>query len=381
MSTSRRRGNREGSTPVLRKDGRWQINVRYVDSEGLWKRQTVYGKTAVEAREKAQDVRDRIKAQQPVKDQKVTVGVFAEAWIGSTLKASDRKATTKAMYATVTRKHVVASKLGAVTLDKLKASHIEAWIVELRERGLSQSTVRSAYTILRSILDAAVRDEAITKNPAVAIKRPKVDAKEAAYLTKAQIDALMVEAQSTRYAELFDFLSNTGLRRGEALALKWSDVDFTKDEIRIRGTLARIDGALTVTEPKTGKSKRRLHINEKARQALKTVEVRQKRERLKAGSVWTQTGYVFTTQTGQPCDPRSALRAIQAAAKRAELPGVGLHTLRHSGATIMIENGVPLKVVSELWGHSSIAITGDVYAHVTPKAGADAMDVLGKALA
>ena len=97
--------------------------------------------------------------------------------------------------------------------------------------------------------------------------------------------------------------------------------------------------------------------------------------------MWPQTGYVFTTQTGQPCDPRSALRAIQAAAKRAELPGVGLHTLRHSGATIMIENGVPLKVVSELWGHSSIAITGDVYAHVTPKAGADAMDVLGKALA
>lgn len=379
MSTSRRRGNNEGSNPVQRKDGRWQIAIRYREGD-LPKRLTVTGKTAAEAREKAKTVRERLDASLPAKDRKVTVSRFAEEWMDSTLKASDRKATTKAMYSTLAKKHIVASKIGPISLDKLRPSHIEAWIVELRERELSQSTVRSAYTILRSILDAAVRDEAITKNPAVAIKRPKVDRKEAAYLTRPQIDEVMLAAESTRYAELFILLAHTGLRRGEALALKWTDVDFEKDEIHVRGTLARIDGALTVSDPKTGKSRRKFHISEHARGALKAVEVRQKRERLKAGSVWTQTGFVFTTQTGQPCDPRSALRAFQKAAERAGLSGVGLHTLRHSGATILIESGVPLKVVSELWGHSSIAITGDVYAHVTPKAGVDAMDVLGRAL-
>ena len=99
------------------------------------------------------------------------------------------------------------------------------------------------------------------------------------------------------------------------------------------------------------------------------------------GSAWVQTPYVFTTETGQPCDPRNALWALKVAARRAELPAsIGLHTLRHSAATVMIENGVPLKVVSEILGHFSVSITGDIYAHACPDVSAQAMDALGVAL-
>lgn len=130
MSTSKRRGNREGSNPVQRKDGRWQVHIRYTDEHGLGKRTTVYGRTASEAREKSDEVRDRLRAHLPVQDRKVTLGAFATDWIGSTLAASDRKATTKAMYAAVTRKHIVGAAIGTTSLGNLKPSHVEAWNVE-----------------------------------------------------------------------------------------------------------------------------------------------------------------------------------------------------------------------------------------------------------
>ena len=382
MSTPKkreRRANGEGSKPVQRKDGRWQVGIRYT-VDGIAKRTTVTGRTATEAREKATEVRGRLKAHLPAKDRKVTLAAFTTDWIGSTLAASDRKATTKAMYAAIAKKHIVGAPIGTTPLDKLKPSHVEAWTVELRKRGLSESTIRSAYTILRAILDTAVRDEALAKNPAAAVTRPKVTRKEAPHLTTAQVGTLLEEAESSRYALLFELLVNTGLRRGEALALTRSDVDFAKRLIRVRGTLARVDGELVVTEPKTAKSRWVIHMSPAAERVLKAVSLRQKEDRLRAGSVWVSTGYIFTTETGEPCDPRNALRALKVAADRAGLPGVGLHTLRHSAATVMLEKGVPLKVVSEILGHTSVSITGDIYGHVSPDVSAQAMDALGDAL-
>ena len=266
-------------------------------------------------------------------------------------------------------------------MDRLKPSHVEAWKVELANRGLAESTVRTAYTVLRAVLDTAVRDDALARNPAAAVARPKVTTKEAAFLSPAQVRVLLSEAASSRYASLFELLVNTGLRRGEALALTWSDVDFDRQLIRVRGTLARVEGELTVTEPKTAKSRRVIHLSPTTERVLRAVRLAQKEDRLRAGSAWVQTPYVFTTETGEPCDPRNALRALKSAAKRAELPlGVGLHTLRHTAATVMIENNVSLKVVSELLGHFSVSITGDIYAHVSPDVSAQAMEALGAAI-
>jgi integrase len=176
-------------------------------------------------------------------------------------------------------------------------------------------------------------------------------------------------------------LVNTGLRRGEALALQWSDVDLKASTLRVRGTLARVNGKLEVTEPKTTKSKRVVPLSEVAVQTLLALRSEQAQERLGAGSRWHQTGFVFVTEFGEPCEPRNALRAFKAATKRAGLPSsVGLHTLRHSAASVMMATGVPLKIVSDILGHASVAITGDIYGHVSPDVSREAAAKLAAAL-
>jgi integrase len=145
------------------------------------------------------------------------------------------------------RTHIVGSRIGARPLDKLRLSHIDVWKVELKDRGLAESSIRSAYTVLRAVLDTAVRDKAIAHNPAHAV-RPKVTTNETAYMTPEQMRLLLAAAEGSRYAPLFRLLVNSGLRRREALALHWSDIDLDTKLLRVRGTLARVDGELVVTE-------------------------------------------------------------------------------------------------------------------------------------
>ena len=353
-----------------------------MDEDGSSRRHTVYGNTAKEARDKAAEVRARLRANLPAKDRKITLGEFTAEWIDSSLEASDRKATTKNLYGTMARTHIIGAKIGAKPLDKLRPSHIDAWMVELKGRGLAESSIRTAYTVLRAVLDTAVRDKAIAQNQAQAVRRPKVTGKEAAYLTPDQVRSLLVAAEGSRYAPLFALLVNSGLRRGEALALHWSDIDFGAKLLRVRGTLARVDGELVVTETKTAKSRRVIPLSPTAEKVLRDMRTKQMAERLRAGAMWQPTPYAFTTELGEPCDPRNALRALKAAAKRANLPSmVGLHTLRHSAASVMLSAGVPLKVVSEIFGHASVAITGDVYGHVSPDVSREALTRLSDALA
>jgi integrase len=203
-----------------------------------------------------------------------------------------------------------------------------------------------------------------------------VTAREAAYLAPDQVRSLLLVAKSSRYAPLFELLVNTGLRRGEALALHWFDIDFDEKLLRVRGTLARVAGELVVTETKTPRDPPL-----PAAELPRDVRANQRIERLRAGSMWQPTPYVFTTELGERCDPPNALRALKAAAKRAGLPSsVGLHTLRHSAASVMLSAGVPLKVVSEVFGHASVAITGDIYGHVSPEVSREALTRLSDAL-
>ena len=150
---------------MQRKDGRWQILIRHTDAYGVRKRVTVTGKTAKESRQKAEEVRARLKKQLPARDTRQLVDQYAETWIKTTLANSDRKTSTKSMYAAVARHHIIGSQLGATPMHRVRPSAVDGWLAELRRKGLSDSTRRNAYTILRAVFDAAVKDRELADNP------------------------------------------------------------------------------------------------------------------------------------------------------------------------------------------------------------------------
>lgn len=375
-----RRAKGEGT--IFQRNGRWVARLVYEDPlTGLRKHTQVSGKTKAEASKKLREMRERVAGGSPARDDGMPFEKFAQHWLDTTLPASDRKQSTKTLYAGLTRTHIIGSDLGRLPMSRLRPSSVERFVMQLRQAGKSDSTVRQVYTIARAIGDAAVRDGHLARNPVAAVKRPSVrSTREAAYLTPTQVSALINAAEKSRYQPLFVLLVNTGMRRGEALALKWADVDLTNESLRVRGTLAREGGELIVTEAKTKRSHRTLPLSAVTLSVLRSLKARQASDRLRAGNKWIASGYVFTTELGEPCDPRNALRALKVAAKTAGLSSVGLHTLRHSAASTMLSSGVPLKVVSEILGHSGISITADVYGHVSPEVSRSAIDVLASAL-
>lgn len=392
-----KRANSEGSIYRRASDGRYTAALTWTDPDtGLTRRAAYYGKTRAEVRAKLDAAADRRHQDLPVKDATTTVAAWAQEWMQTALPASSRKATTKQLYGHLIRNHILPTAIGRRRLDQLRPSHIDAFVLELGRRGkrrpnprrvadepqgLSEATVQRVFYVLRLILDGAVRDGLIAKNPAAVIKPPAISRTEARFMSTAEVAQLLEAAQGTRYAPLLTFIAGTGARKGEALALAWRNVDFDRREVRIVATLSRIGTQLVITSPKTARSRRVLPLSAPMAAMLRQVAANQDAERARARNLWTESGLVFTSETGAALDPSNVLRAMRAAAAKAGLDHVTVHTLRHSAATAMLEAGVHLKAVSELLGHSDIRITGDVYGHVSSEVARAAMDSLSEHLA
>jgi len=200
-------------------------------------------------------------------------------------------------------------------------SDVDQLLVAKREQGLSDSTVRLIYTVLRRALDYAVRDGLVRRNVATAIDRPTVAHREAAVLSPAKAQALLEAARGQRLYALFAVAMAVGLRRGEALALRWSDVGLDAGTLRVSRTLSRTAAGLVFTEPKTARSRRTIPLPAALVEELRGHGTRQLAERLAAGSLWRDHDLVFPRLTGTPLDPRNALRALTTTAARAGLDG------------------------------------------------------------
>jgi integrase len=374
-----RNANGEGSIYQWKRNGQpdgYKGAISYRDEHGDTKRYVAYGRTRQQVRDKLDAARDRLKAGAPVKDADRTVADWLAQWRATSLAVSDRKKSTRELYATLCRKHLEPVPFGAVTLDRLRPSDVEALVLALRGKGLSDSTIRQVYTIARAALDGAVRDGLISRNPAAAVKRPGIQRREARHLEAADVVALLKAAESSRYHAALVLIAATGLRKGECLALRWDGDVLNLDEgwLKVRETLGRVGNELVFSDPKTPRARRTVPLSPAVVAMLRRHRVEQKAERLRAGDQWRDSGLVFTTEFGGPVDPRNLLRVVEAAAQTARVEGVGVHTLRHSVAVGWLEAGVHIKAVADLLGHSSISITGDIYGHTTDVAARGAVD-------
>jgi integrase len=368
VTATRRRDNGEGSIYRRRSDQLWVGALTYTNDQGKRRQRVVAsGRRKSDVAAKLKEAQRRLDADEPIKDARVTVAMFVEDWIRKALPASGRKPTTVENYTIIARTHLTPPPFGALTLDRLRPSDVEALLVGKRAAGLSDSTVRLIYTVTRSMLDIAVRDSLVRRNAAATVKRPTIKRSEARYLTLGEVGRLLEVARGDRLEPLIVLMLGTGLRRGEALALHWSDVDLPAGHVRVRWTLSRVDRQLMFDEPKTERSRRFVPLPSPVADVLKRHRAAQVAEQL-AAPVWTpwdeHPDLVFPTQIGTPTDPRNALRAFDSIAKRAGLQGAHLHTLRHSAASALIASGAHIKVIQELLGHSSFGITADIYSHV-----------------
>ncbi|MDF3342104.1 site-specific integrase [Mycolicibacterium septicum] len=375
-----RRADGEGSYRQ-RPNGLWEAATRYTTPGGQRKRLSVYGKTRAEARGKLNDARKRLAEGAPPRDDKQTVGTWLATWRTTALPASSRKATTQELYAGLCRKHLEGdANLAGLPLDQIRPTHIEALVLRLRGKGLSDSTVRQVYTVLRAALDIAVRDGLLAANPAAKVKRPAVAPREARYLSTDDVRRLLSHLDGLRYRLAVLVLATTGMRRGEVAGLRWFDVDLDKGELTVAGIVVRVAGALTWTAPKADRSRRRIPLTAGLVTELKAHRKKQVVERLHAGDQWLETGAIFATEAGGWVDPRNLLRTVEIAGAKAGIEDVGAHTLRHSAAVGWLESGVHIKAAADLLGHASISITGDLYGHTSDDAARAAVKGLGDAL-
>jgi len=248
-----------------------------------------------------------------------------------------------------------------------------------KRRPLSVTTANHARTVLGTALQDAVRDGLIPNNPAQLARPLPAERREVTPLTMEQLDTILAHVRPTRWYPLYLLAARLGMRQGEILALTWDDVDLDARTLTIRHTLGRTRDGWSLQPPKTPRSRRTLPLSATVVAALEEHRERQGLERLYAGKAWMKRlpwALVFRDEHGRPENPRWLLATFQAQLATLGLPKQRFHDLRHAAASHLLARGVDLKIVQDTLGHSTIAITADIYSHVDLATMRDALERL-----
>ena len=251
-------------------------------------------------------------------------------------------------------------------LDGGRVDRIEA---KKKPKGLAPKTVRNIHQMIGSAYNLAMEQKLVSKNPTQGCALPKVEHKEMKTLTSDQLSTFFQEARDSGVYELYYLDLATGLRRGELLGLKWTDVDLDRGVLKIQRAISRQNGKVVEAPLKTKNAYRTLPLSADAISVLKM-------QKCKVGN----SEWVFPSPTGGPMSPDSVLHMLQRVLKRAGLPRIRFHDLRHTFATMALQNGVDVKTVSSMLGHYSAGFTLDTYAHVTTDAQLKAAQTMGSIL-
>jgi integrase len=359
-----RRGPNEGSIHE-RWDGRWAGSVHIGYEDGKRVRKHVMGHSRKEVADKLALLMRAHAEKRPIPSQREKLGLFLRRWLDEVAKPTLRASTYKS-YDDIMRLHLIPG-LGHIALAKLAPADVQAFLNRKSASGLSPRRVQYIHAVLRRALVTAERWGMVSRNVAKLVDPPRVTKHEITPLAPEQAKRLIDAAQSDRYQALYVAALGTGLRQGELLGLRWDDVDLDAGRLRVRHTLARVDGSLVLLEPKTERSRRTVVLPETVITALRAHRTRQLMERLVAGSRWVDSGHVFATTIGTPIEAAAVTRAFHRALARAALPHSRFHDLRHATATFLLAQGMTLEDVKYLLGHSSITLTSNTYGHVLEK--------------
>ncbi|MFP6594671.1 MAG: tyrosine-type recombinase/integrase [Dehalococcoidia bacterium] len=377
----KRRGNREGSLWQRRSDGRW---CGAITVEG--KRRYVYAKTRQAAAEKLtallKDAQDGL----PAVGQRETVGTFAERWLDA--KRPSIKASTHRRYSTLLRVNVLPT-LANVSLARLTPGHLQRLYAERSAAGRGPQTITHIHRVLHGMLKDATRWGSVVRNVATLVSPPAIPYREMEVLDAEQARDFLKSTSDTNLEALWRLALGTGLRIGEIMALRWPEVDLGKQgdsdnsQVRVIATLDRYKGGYSLTEPKSAKSRRTVHLPDSVTDALRRHRARQDADRLESGQSRDDEGFVFVNSRGGPLNSTNlARRVFKPLLLEAGLPpSLTIHSLRHTAITFALSRGVAPTDVAAMAGHSSVVVTLTRYGHALPDAPRRAVDAIEAVMA
>jgi integrase len=412
-----KRGQNEGSI-FQRRDGRWVSIVNQGWHNGKRVRKSYYGATRKEVQDQLTRALSDIQKGLPVVSDKQTLGKHLAWWLEEVVSRKNRPSTYRS-YEQLVRLHIEPA-LGNSRLSKLSTQQVRTFLNAKQDSGLSSRTVQYLHAVLRKSLNVALKDQIVIRNVAALVDPPRVVAKEVQPLTPDEARRFLEAVQADRLQTLITVAVSLGLRQGEALALRWQDVDFEAGTLRVRYALQRVprkkatscgkvnsvDGnrcpegpkppsEIHLVEPKSKKSRRTIDLPQVTLSALASHQMRQAEEHSLAGSRWAvpmvhregrlepAEDFVFTTGIGTPLDGRNVTKRFQRLLKKAGIPRHRFHDLRHTAATLLAVQGVHPKAIQSILGWEQLAMVAR-YAHCMDEMRKDAatkMDAILKPVA
>jgi integrase len=368
----KRRGNREGSI-FKRADGRWcaQISIQ-------GRRLTKYAGTRAECREWIKETLAQVDQGLTLAAAKITVSALLDRWL-ETAKPSLAHQTWQAY-----ERHVrlyIRPAIGHIRLQDLRPDHIQTLYTRKTEDGLAPRSVRALHQVLHRALSVAIKWGLLARNPSNGVDLPRIKPGEVRVLDPNEVETFLEAAQGQRLEPLFRLAIGTGLRQGELLGLQWRDLDWERRTLRIQRQLQRIIGeGRQFVDLKSASARRSVALGAMTIADLRRHRKHQLEERLFVGRKWQDTDLMFTTMHGGPLDAGYVRRIFKALVASIERPDMRFHDLRHTAATLMLQQGVHPKVVQERLGHAKISMTLDIYSHVLPSMQEEAAELIDDVL-
>lgn len=374
--SARRRSNGEGSI-YQRKDGRWEGSAYFLTASGMQKRKSFYGKTRAEVYAKLTEAKAQAERGIPVSEKVWRLGEYLDYWLANIIQSSKRP-TTYVLYEYTVRLYLKPG-LGQHRLDNLTVPIIQVFLNRKLAAGDTISKVTMIRDVLLSALTSAMRQELVFRNVAKLVQLPPVQRAEVQPWTIDEATQFLEVAQADSFYPAFVLLLLYGLRRGEVLGLRWSDVDFEGAVLRVRQQVQRVAGILRIGEVKTKAGRRDLPLLSIASRVLASQQEHQ-RETKKTSNIRQGEELVFSTPTGEPLVPIKFVRRFHRVCADHGIRRIKMHHLRHTTATFLKNLGVPAREAQLILGHSNVSVTQQIYQHSDLTSRREALTRVEKAL-